>query len=101
MFLVATKLFRMWWPGTESNRRRQPFQGCALPTELPGLAVLKLNSTRSRFRALQAIEFLERGGQAADDRLAKILALFRRGEIGAVGKAVDLAPPAVALVAIL
>ncbi len=20
-----------WWPGTESNRRRQPFQGCALP----------------------------------------------------------------------
>jgi hypothetical protein len=20
------------WPGTESNRRRQPFQGCALPT---------------------------------------------------------------------
>ena len=27
-----------WWPGTESNRRRQPFQGCALPTELPGHA---------------------------------------------------------------
>ena|ERR1700674_2914525 len=27
---------RRWWPGTESNRRRQPFQGCALPTELPG-----------------------------------------------------------------
>ncbi len=25
-----------WWPGTESNRRRQPFQGCALPSELPG-----------------------------------------------------------------
>src|SRR5437868_6312441 len=31
-----TKLFRNWWPGTESNRRRQPFQGCALPAELPG-----------------------------------------------------------------
>ena len=30
MFLVADKLFRMWWPGTESNRRRQPFQGCAI-----------------------------------------------------------------------
>src|ERR1700722_5717016 len=30
------KWFRMWWPGTESNRRRQPFQGCALPAELPG-----------------------------------------------------------------
>src|SRR6185369_1515933 len=26
----------MWWPGTDLNRRRQPFQGCALPTELPG-----------------------------------------------------------------
>ena len=26
----------LWWPGTESNRRRQPFQGCALPSELPG-----------------------------------------------------------------
>ena len=25
-----------WWPGTESNRRRRPFQGRALPTELPG-----------------------------------------------------------------
>ena len=30
------KSFRMWWPGTDLNRRRQPFQGCALPTELPG-----------------------------------------------------------------
>jgi DNA-binding transcriptional LysR family regulator len=28
---------KTWWPGTELNRRRQPFQGCALPTELPGL----------------------------------------------------------------
>ena len=24
-----------WWGRAESNRRRQPFQGCALPTELP------------------------------------------------------------------
>src|SRR5258708_5382363 len=30
------QLGKLWWPGTESNRRRQPFQGCALPTELPG-----------------------------------------------------------------
>src|SRR6185369_34970 len=30
------KSFGMWWPGTELNRRRQPFQGCALPPELPG-----------------------------------------------------------------
>jgi hypothetical protein len=27
---------KTWWPGTELNRRRQPFQGCALPPELPG-----------------------------------------------------------------
>ena len=25
--LAAAKLFGMWWPGTELNRRRQPFQG--------------------------------------------------------------------------
>ena len=34
--LMACKLVKTWWPGTESNRRRQPFQGCALPAELPG-----------------------------------------------------------------
>ena len=33
MTLSASKT---WWPGTELNRRRQPFQGCALPPELPG-----------------------------------------------------------------
>jgi hypothetical protein len=26
----------VWWPGTESNRRRQPFQGCA--HRVPGRA---------------------------------------------------------------
>ena len=31
-----------WWPGTESNRRRQPFQGCALPAELPGRESISL-----------------------------------------------------------
>src|SRR5438128_1788363 len=45
MLLVAAKLFRMWWPGTESNRRRQPFQGCALPTELPGREIVILTKT--------------------------------------------------------
>src|SRR5688572_6377610 len=34
--LGVWKCLKTWWPGTESNRRRQPFQGCALPTELPG-----------------------------------------------------------------
>ncbi len=29
-FWGACKLLKMWWPGTELNRRRQPFQGCAL-----------------------------------------------------------------------
>ena len=40
------RLCSKWWPGTESNRRRQPFQGCALPTELPGRCV-KLQSTKA------------------------------------------------------
>ena len=35
------KCKKKWWPGTESNRRRQPFQGCALPSELPGHARLR------------------------------------------------------------
>ncbi len=35
---IPTNCFEMWWPGTELNRRRQPFQGCALPPELPGHA---------------------------------------------------------------
>jgi hypothetical protein len=42
-----------WWPGTESNRRRQPFQGCALPTELPGQTrpgKLNLADGASRFK---------------------------------------------------
>ena len=33
--------FKYLWPGTESNRRRRPFQGRALPTELPGQMVGK------------------------------------------------------------
>ena len=33
---MGCKLLKTWWPGTELNRRRQPFQGCALPPELPG-----------------------------------------------------------------
>jgi hypothetical protein len=34
LFLVTAKS-KVWWPGTESNRRRQPFQGC-LPIKLSG-----------------------------------------------------------------
>src|SRR5687768_3972946 len=34
--LAICELLNGWWPGTESNRRRRPFQGRALPTELPG-----------------------------------------------------------------
>jgi hypothetical protein len=41
------KLLILWWPGTESNRRRQPFQGCALPAELPGRSWGDFQSTRS------------------------------------------------------
>ena len=37
-FTGIAKCLKRWWPGTELNRRRQPFQGCALPPELPGHA---------------------------------------------------------------
>src|SRR5246127_3842483 len=33
---ISRNSLKIWWPGTELNRRRQPFQGCALPPELPG-----------------------------------------------------------------
>ena len=33
---VMRKSLKTWWPGRELNPRRQPFQGCALPPELPG-----------------------------------------------------------------
>ena len=29
-FWKVCKLLKTWWPGAESNRRRQPFQGCYL-----------------------------------------------------------------------
>src|SRR5580698_1473072 len=45
------KTFEMWWPGTELNRRRQPFQGCALPPELPGhVSKPAVRGLRGRFR---------------------------------------------------
>ena len=36
-FSKCLNVRKTWWPGTESNRRHKPFQGSALPTELPGL----------------------------------------------------------------
>jgi hypothetical protein len=42
--------FEIWWPGTELNRRRQPFQGCALPPELPGH--VDCRSTAARLRVM-------------------------------------------------
>jgi hypothetical protein len=40
-------LLKRWWPGTELNRRRQPFQGCALPPELPGHVRVHSSAARS------------------------------------------------------
>src|SRR5215472_5057278 len=30
--MTGAKLLKTWWPGTELNRRRQPFQGCIPPS---------------------------------------------------------------------
>ena len=27
---ISPNFMKTWWPGTELNRRRQPFQGCIL-----------------------------------------------------------------------
>lgn len=37
-----------WWPETDLNRRHGDFQSPALPSELPGLVVLKESTQRSR-----------------------------------------------------
>jgi hypothetical protein len=29
---ISPNLLKTWWPGTELNRRRQPFQGCSHPS---------------------------------------------------------------------
>src|SRR5579862_7696503 len=52
----GVKCFEMWWPGTELNRRRQPFQGCALPPELPG------HVSRAAVRGLQGLSASARFG---------------------------------------
>ena len=54
-FFDERKCLKTWWPGTESNRRRQPFQGCALPTELPGHSGIAsgLSRTASDRKTLQ------------------------------------------------
>ena len=41
-----------WWPGTESNRRRRPFQGRALPAELPGHLPADPMSQKARRRGV-------------------------------------------------
>src|ERR1700683_3696242 len=64
MFLAASKLLILWWPGTESNRRRQPFQGCALPAELPGQESFSLPDSfyfRSSLAASRDASHDERG----------------------------------------
>ena len=52
--------FKMWWPGTELNRRRQPFQGCALPPELPG------HFCRSTAEGLRVVGYAMLGGIAGN-----------------------------------
>ena len=57
MFLAIAKLLKTWWPGTELNRRRQPFRAAlsqshpadskqsnpAQPLEKPALSATKRN----------------------------------------------------------
>ena len=41
---ARTKCFVLWWPGTELNRRRQPFQGCSPPKLSIDSAILSIIS---------------------------------------------------------
>src|SRR5439155_12323260 len=55
----------MWWPGTELNRRRQPFQGCALPPELPGHAFALWSETPCDAHMLER-RFPNQGSQGTE-----------------------------------
>src|SRR5499427_3885831 len=57
-FWKVCKPLILWWPGTESNRRRQPFQGCALPTELPG-QILRSRVQGARLRHARTAELTQ------------------------------------------
>ena len=62
-FFGLCKCLKTWWPGTELNRRRQPFQGCALPPELPGHC---LDHSRHQASSRAALVTLGRRRLSAD-----------------------------------
>src|SRR5665213_1792194 len=56
---VAAQCLILWWPERDLNPRRQPFQGCALPTELSGHlneGLLRSKRTRSITRHLNGLQ---------------------------------------------
>ena len=55
--MVGLKCFEMWWPGTELNRRRQPFQGQQQP-----LRSLLIPQPLMPFRSLFPAQILEHFG---------------------------------------
>jgi hypothetical protein len=56
-----------WWPGTESNRRRQPFQGC-LPTPLSGSKLTQI----ADFHDLVATPIWDRVGPFSASSLKRL-----------------------------
>ena len=48
MTCISAGHLKLWWPGTESNRRHGDFQSPALPTELPGHFIAALPLARTR-----------------------------------------------------
>ena len=55
-FWKVCKLLILWWSGTESNRRRQPFQGCALPDRLPGRKWQSITPFRNVLHCIVLVE---------------------------------------------
>src|SRR5207244_7239606 len=74
---MNAKSMKTRWPGTELNRRRQPFQGCALPPELPGPLLAHSTSgdlSESRVHAMTVAGLPTANSQRWERRTAMIIA---------------------------
>jgi hypothetical protein len=93
ILLIRCNCFEMWWPGTELNRRRQPFQGCALPPELPGHIFYRSTADACELWATPTLAKLPviAGGQMPGARATAPIITTKVDSLNAKGRVIDKA----------